>query len=173
MQKYKEASIDKIDKKLHAKIKKLVEVNENEKKIVFSKGLFLYGGTGTGKTYILQAIKNRLREISHRTGIVYENWVDLLIDLRSDFNMLRSRIDDITSKDVIMLDDLGSEKQTEWSQEILYAIVNKAYNTEKRIFLATNLSLQQFEDKYGDRILSRLGETCEMLEIKGEDRRLE
>lgn len=165
MKKYQEASVEKIDKKIYKKIK--------EKVVQGKKGVFLFGNTGTGKTYILHAIKNRVKEISPRTSVVFENWVDLLIDLRDDFNKLRSTIDNISENEMIMIDDLGSEKMTEWSQEILYSIVNKAYEREKKIFIATNLSLEQFTERYGDRIFSRLAEACEMIEMKGEDRRLD
>lgn len=157
--KYQDADVKKIDKKIVALLKK------------GGKGLFLFGNTGTGKTYALHAIRKAYAVAGHKA--VIENWVELLLELKDRMNYLRVALDDTLEPEIIMFDDLGSEKQTEWSQEILYTIVNRCYEKEKRIFISTNLSLEQFTLAYGDRVFSRLMEMCEPFEVKGEDRRIE
>lgn len=157
--KYSEANIKNIDKRIVALLKKS------------KKGLFIFGNTGTGKTYTLYAIKHRYQEMGRKA--VIENWVDLLLELRDRVNYLRTAIEETLEPDILMFDDLGSEKQTEWSQEVLYMIVNKCYEREKKVFISTNLSLDQFSANYGDRIFSRLMEMCECFEMKGDDRRIE
>lgn len=157
--KYAEADIKKVDKKIVDLLKKT------------GKGIFLFGDTGRGKTYTLYAINKRFREIGMSSKI--ENWVELLLELRERTQYLRDAIKELLDTNTLMIDDLGSERQTEWSQEILYTIINIAYEREKKLFIATNLSLEEFTLRYGDRIFSRLMEMCEPYELKGKDRRIE
>ena len=157
--KYSEADIKKVDKKIVDLLKKT------------GKGIFLFGDTGRGKTYTLYAINKRFREIGMSSKI--ENWVELLLELRERTQYLRDAIKELLDTNTLMIDDLGSERQTEWSQEILYTIINIAYEREKKLFIATNLSLDEFTLRYGDRIFSRLMEMCEPYELKGKDRRIE
>lgn len=157
--KYSEADIKKVDKKIVDLLKKT------------GKGIFLFGDTGRGKTYTLYAINKRFREIGMSSKI--ENWVELLLELRERTQYLRDAIKELLDTNTLMIDDLGSERQTEWSQEILYTIINIAYEREKKLFIATNLSLEEFTLRYGDRIFSRLMEMCEPYELKGKDRRIE
>lgn len=156
--KYSEATVDKIDKNIIKLLKK------------GNKGLFLFGNTGTGKTYVLHALKKKALQNGKKA--VIENWVELLLEMRDRINYLRVAMDEILESQIIMFDDLGSEKQTEWSQEILYTIINRCYEKEKKVFISTNLSLEQFSAQYGDRVFSRLMEMCEPYEMKGEDRRI-
>lgn len=156
---YADADIKKVDKKIVDLLKKS------------GKGIFLFGDTGRGKTYTLFAMNKRFREIGMQSKI--ENWVELLLELRERTQYLRDAINELLNTNILMIDDLGSERQTEWSQEILYTIINIAYKREKKIFIATNLSLEKFTLVYGDRIFSRLMEMCEPYELKGKDRRIE
>lgn len=156
---YADADIKKVDKKIVDLLKKS------------GKGIFLFGDTGRGKTYTLFAMNKRFREIGMQSKI--ENWVELLLELRERTQYLRDAINELLNTNILMIDDLGSERQTEWSQEILYTIINIAYEREKKIFIATNLSLEKFTLVYGDRIFSRLMEMCEPYELKGKDRRIE
>lgn len=156
--KYSEADIKNVDKKIVDLLKKS------------GKGIFLFGDTGRGKTYTLYAINKRFREIGMQSKI--ENWVELLLELRERTQYLRDAINELVNTNILMIDDLGSERQTEWSQEILYTIINIAYEREKKLFIATNLSLDEFTLRYGDRIFSRLMEMCEPYELKGKDRRI-
>lgn len=70
------------------------------------------------------------------------------------------------------IDDIGTEKHTEFNQDILYMIINEMNINKKRLFISTNLTPEQFEEKYGDRIFSRICEMCEFVELTGPDRRI-
>lgn len=135
----------------------------------FNKGIMLYGTTGTGKTYTLNAIYNATEKRHIDTYI--GNWTDMLIDFKSNFDYLHENIRMVLQNEVIIIDDVGAEKHSDWSQEMIYTIVNRAYERAKTLFIATNLSLEQFREKYGDRIFSRLNEMCDIVELAGEDRR--
>jgi DNA replication protein DnaC len=166
---YTNAKIQNLD----PKIRELLKENIDPEKKVFTKGLFLTGNTGTGKTYALHAIRNHLKTFEHDCSHV-ENWVELLFELKEKMGkgFLAETLNGVTEKDIVFIDDMGAEKQTEWGQEMLYLIVNRLYEHENVLFLATNLSFQEFSEKYGDRLTSRICEMCEMKEIIGEDKRI-
>lgn len=162
---------------LDPKMRDLLRENWDAEAKNFKRGLFLTGKTGTGKTYILHAVQNYVKHVPERSTTDVENWIELLMEVRGTFDNkhsdpLKFISENLTSKSFIFLDDVGAEKHTEWSQEILYLIVNRTYERQKPLFIATNLSFKEFSEKYGDRITSRLVEMCEMKEITGEDRRI-
>lgn len=135
-----------------------------------NKGLLIYGKTGSGKTHALYALKKS-------TALKYriENWVELMLEVRDKVSQgkeLGIIVRDLYSSDILALDDLGAENQTQFSQELLYVIINRFYVGEKRMIIGTNLTLEELATKYGDRVFSRLMEMCELVEITSNDRRL-
>lgn len=158
---------------LDQKIRNLLKQNFDSENGVFKKGIFLTGDTGTGKTYALHAIRNHIKNFGGNCDKV-ENWVELLFELKDKISKgyLRDTIYAITSNDVVFIDDIGAEKQTEWGQEMLYLIINRMYESERTLFIATNLTFAEFSEKYGDRLTSRICEMCEMHETTGEDKRV-
>jgi DNA replication protein DnaC len=77
-----------------------------------------------------------------------------------------------TDQDYVFIDDIGSEKTSEFVIEFLYILINKRYENMKRTVFATNLSINDFQERYGDRIMSRIAEMCILVEITGGDKRL-
>lgn len=132
------------------------------------KGLFIYGGTGTGKTHSLYALVNDIE------GAEVSNFVSLLVEFRDYMQrgLYHEKMVEMTQQKYLFIDDIGSEKTTDFVIEFLYLVVNKRYENEKRTVLTTNLSLDDFREKYGDRILSRISEMCVLVEMTGEDRRI-
>jgi DNA replication protein DnaC len=79
----------------------------------------------------------------------------------------------LTSVDLLHLDDLGSENRTEWVLEQLYALINERYEAERSLVVTTNLTAEQLEEQIGERVVSRLVEMCgDPLPLYGDDRRL-
>ena len=75
--------------------------------------------------------------------------------------------------DLLHLDDLGAEKQTDWVLEQLYSLVNERYEQERPIIVTTNLGFEHLEQQIGERTVSRLVEICgDPLPLFGEDRRI-
>jgi len=137
-----------------------------EKSIAEKKGLFFIGDTGTGKTYALHALAQNRGKV--------ENFVELLIEFRDYMQKgyYFDRIKNLTSQDYLFIDDIGSEKVSDFVIEFLYMVINKRYENMKKTVLSTNLNLEEFKSRYGDRILSRICEMCEIVFIKGNDKRL-
>lgn len=162
--KYQKADIEKVPRIIRDTLSKAIK----EK-----KGLFLYGSTGVGKTYTLYAIEKKAM-ISVGVAKVgrVENWVEMLAEMRNNLSQSVNYANMVAEKEMVIIDDIGSEKHTDWSQEMLYLIVNRVYVQEHIPIFATNLTLEQFQEQYGDRIFSRICEMCVKVEITGEDKRL-
>lgn len=173
---YDNATYESLDQDIKDLLKQnyVESVLDGKKKFKLTKGIFITGKTGVGKTYVLHAIRKAIIEKMGGDPSNVENWVELLFELREKISKssLTSTIEKVVDKECIFIDDLGAEKQSDWSQEMLYLIVNKAYDAEKPLFLATNLSIAEFTAKYGERIASRLLETSEMKELTGVDKRI-
>jgi len=76
------------------------------------------------------------------------------------------------SEKLYFIDDLGTEKTTEWVSEMFYMIINQKYEDEIPMIFTSNYSLGQIAGKSGVRIVSRIREMCDVFEIKGEDKRI-
>lgn len=139
------------------------------KKLTSKKGLFLFGITGSGKTYSLETM-SELYSLP-----VVHNWVEMLFDLKDKMNTgnVKNYLDVITERDFVFIDDVGAEKSTEWVQEVIYLIIDRCYRNKKTLMLTTNLTQEDFAKRYGERILSRLVEMCEMITMEEQDHRLE
>jgi len=179
MTKYTNADIKELYK-IHPYIQQIIKRNVSTKEFdlghtkeirtVFAKGLFLTGGVGVGKTYALYSIYNQLPYGDK----VYINWVELMFSLRDRVGngSVKDTLDHILSNRFIFIDDLGAENHSNFDQETVYFLIDSIYNRNKSLFLATNLSIDAFTNQYGDRIVDRLGEMCEIVEMKGESLRV-
>jgi len=154
------------------------------------KGIYIFGGVGTGKTHIAYALlkrwnelrkyeienneENKSEEVLPRPYGLLWNTTELLYELRKSYKTKEQDfIDDIvTKKAFLFLDDIGSEKVTDWVEELFYLIVNTRYEKVHPMVFTSNLPLSQLAEKIGDRTVSRIKEMCHIIELKGEDRRL-
>lgn len=141
-----------------------------------NKGLILYGPVGTGKTHLVAAILNN-HIIKGGVGI-YSVFPELMDDLRMS---IKNGTIDQTRKaveecDVLFLDDLGTESVTDFVIEEFFKIINSRYLSGKKIIGTSNLDPHGLRDHYsgvtGDRIISRLTEMCDFVEINGSDKRV-
>jgi len=144
------------------------------------KGVLLYGPPGTGKTHLAAAV---LRNVIEHKGLkgVFCDFRNLLIELRNSFSSNESTgeiLDGVRKAPLLILDDVGAERNTEWAKEVLAEIVNYRYTQNLPTVITTNLRFDGFgEDsfvaKFDGRTESRLYDMCRIVKVEGNDRRKE
>lgn len=117
--------------------------------------LYLYGGYGTGKTHLLAAMAQTL--VERRIGALYVVVPELLDRIRQSFDpdnkeSFSELWDRIFRADVLLLDDLGSERMTGWVAEKLFLIVDNRYRARAPMVIASNVAPEQFGGRIGSRI---------------------
>jgi DNA replication protein DnaC len=122
----------------------------------------LLGGVGTGKTHLLAAVATALLSTTARP--LYCVVPEFLAFLRESFDAGQSescsrRFEAVRNAGVLLLDDLGAEKETEWTQEQLYRVINHRYNEGLPTLIASNVPLDEIEPRIASRIRdSRIGQ---------------
>ena len=136
------------------------------------KGLVFYGGVGTGKTFIASCIANALMD--KWVPCLVTNFARLTNTLQGMYEGKQEYIDSLNKYDLLVIDDLASERDTEYMNEIVYNIVDARYRSGKPMIVTTNLSLEELknpDDIRKKRIYSRIVEMCVPIPVGGKDRR--
>jgi DNA replication protein DnaC len=146
------------------------------------KGLCLIGPPGIGKTHIAVSVLRALVAKKHVRGLFYDVR-DLLRVIRSTYNpVVRTAEMDVLrpvmDAELLVLDDLGAEKPSEWVEETMNLIVNTRYNERRPTIFTTNYEnlpddVDSLKARVGFRLHSRLHEMCEFLEYDGPDFRVQ
>lgn len=134
-------------------------------------GIYLWGAVGTGKTHTLYALRKYFAEIITDFKVV--NMTEMLAEIRNSFDE-NSKID-ILDERYVAYDDVGAEKESEWVGEQIYRLVNDLYENKRAFVFTSNLSLGELAKRcgvQGDRIASRIAEMANVVELKGNDRRI-
>lgn len=167
---YGDADLKKIDARL-AKYAREVKLT--------GQSLFVWGSVGTGKTFALYAMAKHIVEDRNGPARVY-NFAEVIRDTKDDFDRPYGEKNKSAEKlrtfeGIVMIDDVGAEKPTEWVIETMYAIVNWRYERKLPTVITSNCSLPEIGQMYGDRIASRIVEMCGgsdgIVKLTGEDRR--
>lgn len=130
-------------------------------------GLIISGSVGTGKTHLAAGIVNRLIERGIPTMFVT---AIELFELLRDFEQVE-RLKRVKKVAVLVIDDLGKEKITDWNREKLFEIINSRYEDYLPVVITTNCTSQELLGNVGDAVYSRLCEMCAWLTMSGKDYR--
>lgn len=136
------------------------------------KGLLLYGTVGTGKTFAACEVANALIDKGHPALVT--NFDRLTNTLQGMFDGKQQYIDSLNKFSLLVLDDLGTERETEYMQGVVYNIIDARYRANLPMIITTNLTgaqLKKPDTLSKERIYSRILERCHPIEVKGEDRR--
>jgi len=157
---------------------------------VKAQGLYLAGPVGTGKTHTAwMALAAWCQASGVRPhgeeppsvdwggpssriapNVIFTRLTDLLDDLRpGDAAVLTIR--DCQKAALLVIDDIGAEKPSEWTQERIYSVIDHRYANCLPLIVTSNLPPSKLADQIGDRAASRLAEMCEVVAMTGTDRR--
>lgn len=158
-------------------LEKLCRAYVYEFKTHKEKGWWLYfwWNIGSGKTHAATAVCNELIE-QHFTEILFVNMSDVSNRVRSSFDSAwndSELFQDMKKVELLVIDDIGVEKVTEWLSEQLFLVVNYRYENNLPIIVTSNQSLQDLAKIHKPQIASRLDEMCKSVRFKGDDRRVE
>ncbi|MBA2442060.1 MAG: ATP-binding protein [Rubrobacter sp.] len=137
-------------------------------------GLYLGGGVGTGKTHLAVAVMNELIQ-RERVPSLFVTVPELLDNLRGAYNDPGKNLDEwmeaVKNADLLILDDLGSEKATLWVQERLFVIINHRYRETLPTVITSNTAPRDLGGQLGERTASRIFAMCTGVELEGSDYR--
>ena len=135
--------------------------------------LLLFGGVGSGKTHLAAAITNVFAD--RGLSISFDTFIEHLGTIRSQFNTEEEdkHLRDMKNAMLLVIDDLGQEKQTEWSKQVLFEVVNFRYAHKLPIVITTNLSEDGLANYVDEAIISRLHQMCVSVHMKAGDYRME
>ena len=136
----------------------------------YSPSLFFQGGTGLGKTHLSLSIANEL--INNKFGVIYFSVPNLIQKLEHE-HFSRDTIEETLKQtldcDLLILDDLGTEFNTQFSNSAIYNLFNSRLNTHKPTIINTNLTFNEIEKQYSQRFISRLIGYCVKMNFTGKD----
>lgn len=135
-----------------------------------NQNLLLLGGTGLGKTHLSLAIANEFLENGH--SVIYgsaQNIINKLANEQFSYKGDTSVSDSMLGCDLLIIDDLGAEMSTSFSQSCVYNIINTRLLKNLPTVISTNLSLEEIEKVYTPRVLSRIIGGYTLLQCLGED----
>ena len=155
------------------KINEISKIAKNyaEKFETINAGLVFYGSVGTGKTFSACCIANALIDKGYK--VLVTNFPKIVNELQSTFEK-QEYIDNLVGFDLLVIDDLASERRTEYMDEMVTNVIDSRYRNGKTVIITTNLTADEMvysEDVNRQRIYSRLYEMCVFYEVKGDDRR--
>jgi DNA replication protein DnaC len=152
-------------------------VRDLDQNLGAGRGLWFMGDVGTGKTTLAMLISKAA--IDKGCTVAIYSVPHLLAEIRDTYDRdpgERSYMDffnRLVAVDLLHLEDLGTEKRTDWVLEQLYSLINERYEQQRSIMVTTNLGVKDLEDQIGARTVSRIVEMCgDPLPLYGEDRRI-
>ena len=124
-------------------------------------GLLLWGGVGAGKSFLAGCIANAL--MVQEVPVRMTNFARILNELNNSFSGRNEVVDRLCRYPLLIIDDFGMERGTEYALEQIYSIVDSRYRSRKPLIVTTNLTLDEIrhpQDTAHARIYDRLLEMC-------------
>ena len=134
--------------------------------------LLLLGPTGTGKTFEAWGAMRALAASGARFTFEVTTAADLYAKLRPRPGVDSEReFEKYLKTGVLVVDDLGAAKSSEWVEEVNYRLINTRYEDGLPTLCTSNVPVRQLADHLGDRVTSRLTEMAMRVVLEGQDRR--
>lgn len=145
-------------------VKYVDKFDEMQKK---NQGLLFYGDVGTGKTYTASCIAS---ELIRREKAVIMNCTAEFLRLLQSFDTANNVSERLNNCLLLIIDDLGSERDTSFAYEKIYGIIDNRYRAGKPVIITTNMSINEMQSEPAvqkRRIYERILETCYPIRFQG------
>lgn len=138
------------------------------------KGICLYGEVGRGKSFLAACVGNALIDSGY--PVLFTSFLDIEAQFMADPKERTAFIERLNEFPLIIVDDLGAERDTPYMQDIVYTVIDSRAKSGLPIFVTTNLTAPELKSPRTmkeSRIYSRLYEMCFFIEVSGGDHRRE
>ena len=135
-----------------------------------NRGLLLWGNVGTGKTFIAACIADAL--IEKGVPVLMTNFSKILNTLTPMFSVDRNAfIDSLNQYSLLIIDDLGIERNSEFALEQVFSVIDARYRSNKPLIITTNLTIDEMNhaDLAHTRIYDRILERCTPLMVNNQN----
>ena len=141
------------------------------------ENLLFWGEPGLGKTFLStciakELIKNGYSVIYETTYRIFSMLEDYKFKRTGDIEGLKERTEKLYETDLLILDDLGSEFSTSYTNAALFDIINTRMISNKKTIINTNLNIKELAEKYTDRVVSRIMGNYRIVQFIGDDIRI-
>lgn len=132
-------------------------------------GIMLCGSCGTGKTHLLKALA--IRWVSYHCRPMFRSLSSIFDTLRANFEDIENQMAKFKMCDLLMIDDFGAEKRSEFSEDKLTQILDYRIYNRKKTFMSSNLLEQDILNKYHPRVFDRLKSLMLIVHLNGDSYR--
>ncbi|MDO5435734.1 MAG: ATP-binding protein [Clostridia bacterium] len=130
------------------------------------RNILLYGPTGTGKTFLMNAIAHRLRARGHEVVNVTA-YRFLTIAREAWFSGMTEEMEELLNAEVLCLDDVGTEPlMANVTVEQMFLLINERCNKGLTTVMSTNLDTEKFRERYSERVASRVTDSRNSLVLQ-------
>lgn len=133
-----------------------------------NQGLLFWGDVGTGKSFAAACIANALLDKVH--SVVMTSFVKLIAAMDADRSISEHLINQLNAADLVIFDDLGTERSTDTALEKVYNIIDSRYRRKRPMIVTTNVTMDQMKEEADlryRRIYDRLFEGCYPMQFVG------
>lgn len=158
---------------------KFMELKTDKEKLLkqvlsFNQGLYAWGDAGTGKTVFVCSLMREL--FLNFKESYFISSPKLIMELQDSYRKQGESawdyLQEITERGILVLDDLGAAKATDFVKQALYYLINEREQWQRQTIITSNFSLTQLDEYIDSRISSRIAGMCKVVEFTGHDRRL-
>lgn len=167
---FKTAIVNDANRKAFAIAKRYVE--RWDEMLAANTGILFYGPPGSGKTYLADCIANAL--LNRGVPVLVTSIIQLTSGGFDAENELKATLQRMRSARLVVLDDLGAERTSDYKAEQVFSVIDSRYNSGRPLIVTTNLSPQEMRNA-GDikqrRIFERVLENCVPVQVSGQNHR--